>query len=72
MTDLINHPPHYTQGSIECIDALESALGPEGFAAYCKGNILKYLWRSKHKGGKQDLLKAAFYLQRLIGLEQLP
>jgi hypothetical protein len=72
MTDLINHPPHYTQGAIECIDALESALGPEGFASYCKGNTLKYLWRSNHKGGKQDLLKAAFYLQRLIDLERLP
>ena len=72
MTDLINHPPHYTQGSIECIDALRSALGHEGFASYCKGNVLKYLWRSNHKGHTQDLLKAAFYLQRLIDLEQRP
>ena len=48
MTDPVNQPPHYRQGGIECIDAIAAALTPEEFAGYCKGNILKYVWREKH------------------------
>ena len=62
----VNHPSHYTQGDIECIDALKSALGPEGFRAYCRGACLKYLWRTEHKNGLEDLLKCRWYLNRLI------
>jgi hypothetical protein len=40
VTDMVNHPPHY-QGKVECIDAIEAALGPDGFAAYCRGNAIK-------------------------------
>ena len=36
MTDNVNHPPHYKKGSIECIDAIESALSFEEFKGYCK------------------------------------
>lgn len=63
--DLVNHPPHYKTGDIECIDAIEAALTPEEFRGYCKGNALKYTWREKHKGGDQDLAKAEWYLNRL-------
>lgn len=60
--DPINHPSHYTQGDIECIDALKAALGPEGFQAYCRGAVLKYAWRAGHKGpAAEDLRKAAWY-----------
>ena len=24
--DMVNHPPHYNQSSVECIDAIESRL----------------------------------------------
>jgi hypothetical protein len=68
--DLINHPPHYNQGDIECIDAIASCLGPEGFNAYCRGNIIKYNWRSNHKGGVQDIEKARWYLEKLIEKER--
>ena len=50
--DNVNHPAHYTQGSIECIDAIEAALTPEEFRGYCKGNALKYLWRERSKGNE--------------------
>jgi hypothetical protein len=50
MTDLVNHPPHYTDGSIECIDAIEAQLTAEEYRGYLKGNIAKYV----------------FYLDRLI------
>lgn len=66
MPDLINQPPHYRQGEIECIDAIEAALTPEEFRGYCKGNAFKYLWRMNHKGSKvQDSAKAAWYLSKL-------
>lgn len=67
MTDLINHPPHYTSGRIECIDAIESALTADEFRGYCKGNVLKYVFRERLKGGDDDLAKARFYLNRLLG-----
>jgi hypothetical protein len=64
--EVVEHPAHYTQGEVECIDALKSALGPEGFKAYCRGACLKYLWRTEHKNGTEDLLKCQWYLNRLI------
>ncbi len=63
--DKVNHPAHYTQGRIECISAIKESLTPEEFRGYCKGNALKYIWREKHKNGKEDLKKAAWYLARL-------
>jgi hypothetical protein len=64
--DMVNHPPHYRQGGIECIEAIKAALTDEEFRGYCKGNAIKYVWREKHKGGGQDLEKAAWYLGRLF------
>lgn len=64
--DEVNHPPHYTAGGIECIDAIKAALTPEEFAGYCKGNLIKYAWRERHKGGLQSLEKGQWYLQKLI------
>jgi len=65
--DLVNHPPHYTHGgSVECIEAIESQLTPEEYRGFLKGQIAKYVWREKHKGGKQSLEKAQWYLTRLI------
>ena len=64
--DMVNQPPHYTHGDIECIDAIRSALGPEGFAAFCRGNVIKYNWRCDHKAGVQDVEKAGWYLDKLI------
>jgi hypothetical protein len=62
----IDKPDHYLQGDIECIDALYSALGHEGFLSYCQGNVIKYLWRYKIKGGVDDLGKARVYLSYMI------
>lgn len=63
--DKINHPTHYTQNEMECIDAIEGLnLG------YHEGNILKYIVRYKFKGGIEDLKKAHWYLERLIKIKQ--
>ncbi len=73
MTDLIgydpiNHPSHYTAGKIECIDALEAAtINLTGSEAFCTANAIKYLWRWKQKNGIEDLRKAVWYIERLIG-----
>jgi hypothetical protein len=63
--DNVNHPPHYNQGGIECLEAIKAALG-DGFVAHLRGNVIKYLWRCEHKGGVEDLKKAAWYLDRAI------
>jgi hypothetical protein len=65
--DLVNHPPHYKHGNIECIDAIEAALTEEEFRGYCKGNALKYVWRERHKGQDESLRKAVWYLNRALG-----
>lgn len=65
--DNVNHPQHYTQGGVECIDALAAATaGLTGIEAVCTANAIKYLWRWKHKGGVEDLRKADWYIKRLI------
>lgn len=66
--EIVNHPPHYTTGKVECIDALEAAtVGLTGIEAVCTANAIKYLWRWKKKGGPEDLKKARWYINRLLG-----
>ncbi|WP_199825309.1 DUF3310 domain-containing protein [Gorillibacterium timonense] len=68
MDDPVNHPDHYTKGGIECIDAIEAATtGLQGAEAYNTGQVIKYIWRWKWKNGIEDLEKARWYLDRLIG-----
>lgn len=66
--DPVNHPQHYTRGGIECIDAIAAAVQDlPGKEAWLVGQIIKYVWRYKWKNGAEDLEKARFYLDRLIG-----
>tara|TARA_B100001250_G_scaffold342759_1_gene311164 strand:+ start:40 stop:333 length:294 start_codon:yes stop_codon:yes gene_type:complete len=66
MEDMVNHPPHYNQHGVECIDAIKATTG-DNFKDYLKGNIMKYLWRFDYKGKpEEDLQKAKWYLNRLI------
>nr|DAO37095.1 MAG TPA: nucelotide kinase [Caudoviricetes sp.] len=65
--DMINHPQHYTQGGIECIDALKAAtVGKHGIEAVCVANVIKYLWRYEEKNGVEDVRKAKWYIERLL------
>lgn len=61
----VNHPDHYNRGSIECIDAIKSALTEEEFRGYLKGNAMKYIWRERDKGGAESIRKAEWHLMRL-------
>jgi len=61
MKDHIN-PSHYKQGSIETIEyILDQDMN------YLEGNIIKYVSRYKYKNGLEDLEKAQWYLNKLIG-----
>lgn len=67
INDMVNHPSHYTQGGIECIDAITAAtVGKTGIEAVCVANVVKYLWRYEEKNGLEDVKKARWYLERLI------
>ena len=58
----------YAHGEIECIDAIQAALTAEEFRGFCKGNVLKYVWRERYKGGNEDLRKAEDYLKWACGM----
>ena len=65
--DMVSHPKHYTQGDIECIDALKAAtVGKRGIEAVCVANVIKYLWRYEEKNGIEDVHKAKWYIERLL------
>ena len=63
--EMVNHPAHYNKSpsGVECIDVVEHM-------AFNVGNAIKYLWRSDHKNGFEDLRKAAWYVQREIELRE--
>lgn len=61
--DNVNSPAHYMQGKVECIDAIIAAGHGEGF---CAGNAIKYLYRYDMKNGIEDVLKAQWYVNKLV------
>lgn len=66
ITDDVNHPKHYDNGTVECIDWIEERLSPEEFKGYLLGNALKYSFRYEDKGKPvEDLRKAQWYLKKL-------
>ena len=64
--DLVNSPAHYVSGGIQCIDAIKASMSKLEYEGFLKGNLIKYTWRYRDKGGVQDLCKANWYLDRLI------
>ena len=64
MTDMVNHPDHYTDGGIETIDFIEAKKLP-----YHLGNAVKYISRAGKKEPEktaEDLKKAVWYINRYI------
>lgn len=65
--DPVHSPSHYTKGGIECIDAIEAALGPVRASGFRAGNAMKYIYRAGDKGDYiEDMQKAKWYLDREI------
>jgi len=64
--DPVTRPEGYCcRGGIEPLDFLLSNDVP-----YAEGNVIKYVFRWRRKGGLQDLYKAREYLRRLIEGEE--
>lgn len=59
--DVVELPKHYNShpSGVECIEITEHM-------NFCLGNAMKYLWRSDHKNGLEDLKKSIWYIQREI------
>ena len=64
--NIVDKPPHYNQGTIECIVYLKDNMDPVAFKGYLEGNVKKYLHRWRYKGGVEDLRKANWYLNRWL------
>ena len=64
--DSVIRPAHYTQGGVECIEAIKASMNTLEYQGYLKGNVLKYVWRWRDKGGVEDLRKAQVYLGWLL------
>ena len=47
-------------------DAMEAWMSDEEFRGFLRGNVIKYVARCNEKGGRQDLEKAAHYLEKLL------
>lgn len=63
-TNSVDHPSHYNQGGIECIDAMIAAFGKEAVENFCLVNAFKYVWRNRDKNGLEDVDKAIWYLTK--------
>jgi len=59
-------PAHYKGKTIEVFDVLNEFLSDEAVNGFFVGNVIKYVLRYKDKNGKEDLLKAKSYLEKLI------
>jgi len=65
--NMVDNPPHYNNGSIECIEAIEAMLNKDEYIGYLRGNALKYRWRFRYKNKPfEDLRKARWYEDRLM------
>ena len=69
MSDVVNHPSHYTDGNIEVIEYIEDKK-----LDYCLGNAVKYISKAGKKDPAkeiEDLQKADLYnKRRIMELEQ--
>lgn len=65
----VDHPAHYANTKIECIDAIEAMIEPykDPIDASLSWQVVKYMWRHPFKFNPlEDLNKARWYLNRLI------
>ena len=62
--DVVNQPPHYGNGKIECIEYMRDNMDHMMFMGYLEGNAKKYMHRYRYKGKPvEDLKKAQWYLR---------
>ncbi len=62
---------HYNTTELDPLKAYrEGLLTEEEFKGFCKGNIIKYVYRYEQKNGIDDLKKARDYINELISLSE--
>lgn len=62
--DMVNHPSHYTQGGMECIDEMVLIFGKEAVKHFCVCNAWKYRKRAMFKNGQEDIDKSDWYIKK--------
>ena len=70
--EAVNHPSHYNDGGLECIEVMRVLFGDDAVKTFCKLNAFKYIWRSGKKEkstASEDLKKAEWYLSYRNKLE---
>lgn len=68
--DVVNHPKHYENCSLECIEMMEIVFGSMAVINFCLCNAFKYIWGYKNKSGIVDLDKAKWYLNKVIEMDK--
>ena len=68
--DNVNHPIHYNQNGMECIDEMILVFGVEAVKHFCICNAWKYRYRANKKNGKEDLEKANWYINKFKELTE--
>lgn len=68
--DVVNAPDHYHKGGIDVLEYAERKLPRDQNIGFYRINVLKYVTRYDSKNGLEDLLKAQYYLEKLIKAEQ--
>lgn len=62
----VHNPQRYNSNNVECWDFIAKYE-----LDYFVATAIKYVWRHKYKGGKQDLEKALEFLYKRISLEKI-
>lgn len=69
--EAVNHPSHYNQGGMECIDEMVLIFGKEATMNFCLCNAWKYRYRANAKNGQEDLEKANWYIAKYKELKEM-
>ena len=69
--DLVNHPTHYTNSGMECIDEMIMIFGEEAVMNFCLCNCWKYRKRALDKGQRLDLEKSDWYVAKYKELKEI-
>lgn len=68
--DVVNHPNHYTNGGMECIDEMILVFGKEAVVHFCLCNAWKYRYRALFKNGEEDMNKSHWYMKKYKELSE--
>lgn len=68
--DMVNHPNHYTNREIECIDEMIHVFGAQVVMDFCLCNVWKYRYRALAKNGQEDIEKSDWYMKKYLELKE--